>query len=280
MTAAVRLMEVSVSKIPMATLAVSALMVLAGTERAAAQTVDLTLFVGRAFPTYDERLTLRPPTPSLPGFDVTAVGTPVLEADGGPVFGGALAVVWGIFGIEGRLDATDVGLEFSGARYDVRGTQPPFEDLAASLTIADGRFDADTIALWSANARLRTPGPVGLVVSGGLSYLPGITLTGTVPVRLNVSSIPTLPEFDARLRLRAVPGQSDHKWGVNGGAGLRFGGRVAFIGEVRVFYFPSHELRFDVEDELEVFQELLDSLEPIRFDPVFVNAQVGVTFRF
>jgi hypothetical protein len=275
-----RLMEVSVSKIPMATLAVSALMVLVGTGRAAAQTVDVTFFFGRAFPTYDERLTLRPPTPSLPGFDVTPIGTPVLEADGGPVFGGALAVEWGIFGIEGRLDATNVGLEFSGARYDVRGTQPPFDNLAASLTISDGRFDADTIALLSANARIRTPGPVGLVVSGGLSYLPGITVTGTVPVSLDISSLPALPQFDARLRLRAVPGQSDHQWGVNGGAGLRFGGRVAFIGEVRVFYFPTHELRFDVENELEVFQELLDSLEPIRFDPVFVNAQVGVTFRF
>ena len=279
MTAAARLMEVCVSKIPIATLFVSALVVLMGTGRAAAQTVDFTFFLGRAFPTYDERLTLTPPTPSLPGFDVSVVGSPVLEADGGPVFGGALAVEWGVFGIEGRLDATDVGLEFSGARYNIRGTQPPFDNLAASLTIADGRFDADTIALLSANARLRTPGPVGLVVSGGLSYLPGITVTGSVPVSLDISSVPALPQFDARLRLRAVAGSDDH-WGVNGGAGLRFGGRVAVIGEVRVFYFPTHELRFDVENELEVFQELLDNLEPIRFEPVFVNAQVGVTFRF
>jgi hypothetical protein len=265
----------------MATLAMSALVFLAGSGRAAAQTVDLTFFFGRAFPTYDERLTLRPPAPSLPGVDVSVVGSPLIEADGGPVFGGALAVEWGIIGIEGRLDATNVGLEFTGARYDLRGTQPPFAGLSASLTIADGRFDADTIPLLSANVRLRTPGPVGLVASGGLSYLPGITITGTVPVRLDVPSLPTLPGFDARLRLSAVPGQSDHQWGVNGGAGLRFGGgRVAVIGEVRVFYFGPHELRFDAVNELELFEELLDGLEPIRFNPVFVNAQAGVTFRF
>jgi hypothetical protein len=39
----------------------------------------------------------------------------------------ALAFEWGVLGLEGRLDATDVGLEFTGARYDLRGTQPPFE---------------------------------------------------------------------------------------------------------------------------------------------------------
>ena len=269
-----------VPKISLATLAMSALVVLAGSGRAAAQTVDLTFFLGRAFPTYDERLTLRPPAPSLPGADVTVVGSPVLEADGGPVFGGALAVEWGVIGIEGRLDATDVGLQFTGARYDFRGTQPPFENLSASLTIADGRFDAETIGLVSANLRLRTPGPVGLVVSGGLSYLPGITVNGTVPVSLSVPGLPAVPGLDARLTLRAVPGQSDHQWGVNGGAGLRVGGRVAFTGEVRAFYFRSHELRFEAINDIDIFEDLLDGLEPIRFDPIFVNAQVGVTFRF
>ena len=268
------------SKFPLATLAMCAIVVLAGGNRAEAQTVDLTLFFGRAFPTYDERLTLRPPAPSVPGFDVSVVGSPVLEADGGPVFGGALAVEWGIVGLEGRLDATDVGLQFTGARYDLRGTQPPFDGLAASVTVADGRFDAETIGLLSANLRVRTPGPVALVASGGLSYLPGITVTGSVPMTLDVASLPSLPAFDARLTLRAVPGRSDHQWGVNGGAGLRFGGRVAFTGEVRVFYFRAHELRFEALNGVDVFDDLLEGVDPIRFDPVFVNAQVGVTFRF
>jgi hypothetical protein len=260
-------------------LALSVLFVLAGSGRAAAQHADLTLFFGRAFPTYDERLTLRPPAPTLPGVEVDPVRSPELRADGGPVFGGALAVEWGVFGIEGRVDATNVGLEFTGARYDLRGTQPPFDGQTASIIVSEGRFDADTIALLSANVRIRTPGPVGLVASGGLSYLPGITITGVVPISVEVPGFP-LPPVDAGLRIRAVTGESDDQWGVNGGLGLRFGDRVALIGEVRAFYFPVHELRFDVDGDLGLFDDVLDELDPIRFSPVFVNAQVGVTFRF
>jgi hypothetical protein len=127
--------------------------------------------------------------------------------------------------------ATDVGLEFTGARYNLRGTGPPFEGLTATVTISDGRFDADRIPLWSVNARIRTPGPIALVVSGRLSYLSSITVTGSIPLRVEVPGIPTAPGFDPKLTLRAVPGQSEHQWGVNGGAGLRIGGRVALMGE-------------------------------------------------
>ena len=261
--------------------AVCAVSVLLGsTQSAAAQGFDLTLFVGRAFPTYDERLTLRPPTPALPGIDVSVVGSPLIEADGGPVFGGALAFEFGILGIEGRVDATDVGLEFTGAQYNLRGTEPPFEGLDANVTVSDGRFDADRIPILSFNARVRTPGPVALVASGGLSYLPDITITGSIPLRVDGPGIPELPVSDLMLRLRAVPGESKHRWGVNGGAGLRVGGRVALMGEVRVFYFGEHELHFESESGGEALDELLDDLAPVRFEPIFVNAQVGVTFGF
>jgi hypothetical protein len=246
----------------------------------AAQGVDLTLFLGRAFPTYDERLTRRPPTPTVPGVDVTVDGSPLIKADGGPVFGGALAFEWGILGLEGRLDATDVGLNITGARYDLRGTQPPLEGRTAQITVSDARLDADRIGLLSANARIRTPGPVALFVSGGLSYLPGITVKGTIPVRVEAPGLPVPPDFDPKLTLRAVSGQSEHQWGVNGGAGLRIGGRVALMGEVRVFYFPEHELRFEAQNDFEILDELLAGLAPVRFDPIFVNAQAGVTFKF
>jgi hypothetical protein len=254
-------------------------LLLGSSGRADAQGWDLTFFVGKAFPTYDERLTLRPSTPTVPGVDVDVVGSPLIKADGGPVFGGALAFEFGVLGIEGRLDATEVGLEFTGARYNLRGTEPPFEGLTASVTLADGRFDADRIPLLSVNARIRTPGPVALVASGGLSYLNDITVTGSVPLRVEIPGFPSTG-FGPRLTLRAVPGQSEHRWGVNGGAGLRIGGRVALIGEVRVFYFREYELRFAAEDGFQILDELLDGLAPVRFHPVFVNAQAGVTFKF
>jgi hypothetical protein len=260
--------------------ACAASVLLGSAARAEAQGFDLTFHVGRAFPIYDERLTLRPPSPTVPGVEVGVVGSPLIEADGGPVLGGALAFEFGVLGIEGRLDATDVGLAFTGARYNLRGTQPPLAGLTASITVSDGRFDADRIPLLSANVRIRTPGTVAFVASGGLSYLSDITVTGSTTLRLEAPGIPPLPGFDPRLTLVAVPGQSDHRWGVNGGAGLRIGGRVALIGEVRVFYFREYELRVQAENGLDILNELLAGLAPVRFDPVFVNAQAGVTFRF
>jgi hypothetical protein len=97
---------------------------------------------------------------------------------------------------------------------------------------------------------------------------------------VEVPGVPSPPGFTPTLTLRAVPGQSDHRWGVNGGAGLRIGRRVALVGEVRVFYFREYELRFSADDGPEILDELIDGLEPIGFEPVFVNAQVGVTVRF
>jgi hypothetical protein len=261
-------------------IACAGVMLLSTGGRLAAQGVDLTFFLGGAYPTYDERLTLRPPTPTVPGVDVSVVGQPLIEADGGLVFGGALAFEWGILGIEGRLDAIELGFDVTGARYDLRGTQPPFTGLSASITVLDGRFDADIITPLSANVRVRTPGPVALIASGGLSFLPDITVNGTLPLRVEVPGLPVLPTLDPTLTLRVVPGQSEHRWGVNGGAGLRLGGRVALMGEVRVFYFREYELRFGAEDELGFLDELLADLASVRFEPIFVNAQAGITFRF
>ena len=187
--------------------ACAVIVLLASRGRADAQGWDLTFFVGRAFPTYDERLTLRPSTPSVPGVDISVVGSPLLKADGGPVFGGALAFEFGILGIEGRLDATEVGLEFTGARYNLRGTEPPFEGLTASVTLADGRFDADRIPLLSVNARIRTPGPVALVASGGLSYLNDVTVTGFCSDSRRDPGYPfdpVRPKADARRSARPV----------------------------------------------------------------------------
>ena len=254
---------------------------LATVSPAVAQGVDVTVFVGGAYPVYDERLTLRPSRPSFPGVDVTVSGSPELRADGGLVFGGAVAFELGMLGIEGRLDATDVGFDLRGARYDLRATQPPFTGLTGSLTLGDGRLDADRLYLLSGNLRLRTPGPVGLVVSGGVSLLPDITITGSAPLSLEIGGVSPIPGVEPRLRLRAEPGESEHRIGVNGGAGLRFGGsRVAVIVEVRAFYFREYALRFEADEAPEFVRAFLESVDPVRFEPVVVNAQAGLVFKF
>jgi hypothetical protein len=256
------------------------LAVLPGTiEPAAAQSIDLTVFGGLAYPLYDERLTLRAPSPSLPGVDVTVSNDPVLRGDGGPVVGGALAVEFGILGIEGRVDSVDAGLEFTGARYDLRGTAFPFQGLTASIIASPGRFDAERISLLSLNARIRTPGPIGLIASGGVSYLPDIEVSGSVPLTVDAPDLPALG-INAGLTLRGTPGQSEHRFGLNGGAGLRIGRRVALLAEIRGFYFRDYELRFGTASGPDLLDDLLAEAEPVRFSPVFVNAQVGLSFRF
>ena len=243
--------------------------------------VDVTVFVGRAYPVYDERLTIRPSTPSLPGVDISTSGDPLIRADGGLVLGAAIAFEVGIIGLEGRIDATDIGFDLEGARYDLRATQPPFAGLSGSVTIGNGRFDADRLRLLSANVRLRSPGPIGLVVSGGLSLLPDVSITGAAPVSVQVTGLPSLPVFQPQLRLLVAPGQSEHRVGVNGGAGLRLGaGRLGVIAEVRGFYFREYDLRIDPEGAPEFVRTLLNSSDPIRFRPIIVNAQAGLVFRF
>jgi hypothetical protein len=243
-----------------------------------AQAVDLTLFAGRAFPVEEDRLLLQPGSPSIPGVDVDVLGAPELRTDGGSVFGGALALEFGIIAIEGRLDATAVGFDFTGAHYELTGVAPPVDGLTASLIADPGRFDADRISLLSINARLRTPGPVGIVVSGGLSYLPDITIAGSIPLTATTSGLSS-PVIDADLVLRASPEEGD-RWGVNGGVGLRIGGRVALVAEARVFYFKDYELSFGVENEPVILDDLLEAIPPVSFRPIFVNAQAGLVFRF
>ena len=243
--------------------------------------LDLTLFLGRAYPLHDERLTLRPPAPSLPGVDINVTGAPVVRAEGGLVLGGALAFERGVLGVEARVDGTGVGFEFSGARYELRATQFPFTGLSGSVTLGNGRFDASRLYLLSGNVRLRTPGPISLVASGGLSLLPDVAITGSVPAVLDVPGLSLVQGAASGLHLRVTPGESEHRIGVNGGAGLRLGGsRVALLVEVRGFYFREYNLSFGVEGAPEILAGLLESSAAVRFRPVIVNGQAGLVFRF
>lgn len=150
-----------------------------------------------------------------------------------------------------------------------------------SVAIGSGRFDVGRLNLLSFNLRVRTPGRVGVVASGGLSYLPDIDVAGSVPLEIRLNDVVLSPPVDPRLRLTASPGESGHRWGVNAGAGLRVGaGRIGLVAEARVFYFRDYQLQFGLRDGLPYLHELIASLESVRFEPVFVNAQAGITVRF
>ena len=245
-----------------------------------AQGGDVTIFVGSAYPLDRERFTLRPSTPSIPGADVTVTGDPALRAGGGLVAGGAAAFEVGPLGIEGRLDTMTLNFDLTGARYDLRGNAPPFQGLTAAITIGDGELESNRIKILSINARLRTPGLVSLVASGGFSYLPDVDFEGTVPVSAQAFGIPVTSDR-LPLRLAVSRGGSSHRSGINGGAGLRIGGaRAAVIGEVRAFYFKDYELTFAADNAPGLVADLLDQIPAITFDPIIVNAQVGLVLKF
>jgi hypothetical protein len=247
---------------------------------ARAQGGDLTLFIGTAYPLDRERFTLRPSTPSIPGADVTVVGDPALRAGGGLVVGGAAAFEVGVLGIEGRLDTMTLAFDLTGARYDLRGNAPPFQGVTAAVTIGDGELDSNRIKVLSINARVRTPGLVSLVVSGGFSLLPDVEFEGTVPVAVQAFGIPVSSDR-LPLRLAVSSGESDRRYGINGGAGLRIGGRhVAVIGEVRAFYFKDYELTFAADNAPGLVSDLLRQIPAVTFDPIIVNAQAGLVLRF
>lgn len=247
--------------------------------RVDAQDVDIAVFAGRAFPTYEERLAIGASSP-FPGVDVTVESAPLVRAEGGALFGAAAAVQFRRFGVEARVEAADVGLDFSGARFDLRGTAFPFQGLTASIIAAPGRFDAERIPLLSLNGRYKTSGDVAFVASGGLSFLPDFEVSGSIPLSVEAPEFLAIPDVNAALTLRAVPNQATHRFGINAGAGVRAGRRIAFVADVRAFYFREFTLQFARASGPELLDDLLSGATPVRFTPVFFNAQVGVAFRF
>ena len=241
---------------------------------------DLSVFGGASFPTYEQRFVVRVPTvPPLPGLVVQPSGDLTIDATGGSVFGAAICGEVGVLGIEGRFDSSGIELRTSGFAYALSVNAPLVPPISGTLSVAPGPLQTDRLTLLSLNLRLRTPGPVSLVASGGFSYLPDFAVTGSTPVQLTVGGIPAL-DTTGTFRLRVAPTESSHRFGVNAGAGLRFkiAPRVSLFGEGRVFYFKEYELAIDVDDP--ALQALAGAIEEPRFRPVVVNAVGGLVFSF
>jgi hypothetical protein len=257
-----------------------ALALLAVPGTAGADGWDLSVFGGLAYPTYEQRFTVRAPTVSpLPGLVIRPNGDLTIDGKGGTVFGVAVCGEIGIFGLEARFDSTAIDIRTSGLTYDLSYNAPPLPPLGGSVSIDAGPLETDRLSLLSVNLRVRTPGAVALVASGGFSYLPDFTVTGTTPVRLTIEGLPALGATTA-LGLRVSPAESSHRFGVNGGAGLRFtiAPGVSLFGEGRVFYFKEYELTLDVEDPR--LAEFVGTVDPPQFRPIVVNAVGGVVFSF
>ena len=255
-------------------------------------------YLGTSFPFYSQSFTYSPGPVSfpIPQVTITQQGVFQMEGSGGLVVsGGVTYYLGGVIGIEGRLDTVKVNIDTTGARYDVKlnlpGVPLPF---SASLDLGPGTVELATLKPWSLNLKLRTPGPVRLFVSGGVSRLPALDFTVNQNIGLGATALNVITSkldvSTVRLKGALVPQEGESRWGVNAGGGLqlKLGPNVALVAEGRYFYFgertydwtavPTDRFLSGLE------QTLLDAtrqrLPAIKFKPQFFQATGGVAISF
>jgi hypothetical protein len=227
---------------------------------------------------------------------VRQTGVFELEAKGGLSFGAALAWEFaGPLALEGRIDTTDVDVRTTGASYRVEVDLPaPLSDVATDLDLGTGVVDLERVRPVSLNLRLRSRGRVGMVASGGISYLPALRFSATQTVGLGATSLDAILQrlnvATLTLRAEALPDEADEgRWGGNLGIGARIGiaPRVALSLEARGFLFQKQTLTWRRADsrtlsalEETLLAEVERRLGPLEFNPTFFQATAGLTVTF
>ena len=273
-------------------LAVSSLAGLAG----AADRLEIAGHGGFTFPFYSQTFRYDPGAVSvpIPGVSVEQNGQFELRASGGPAFAGAITLyATSGLGFEFRVDHADITLDTQGGSYTVRvGLPAPLDPVVANLSLTQGTADLAAVTPLSFNLKLRTGGRVRLTASLGPSRLGGLEMTLTQSVGLGVIG------FDfaqgnaqiATIGLKASAlGETGSSWGANLGLGLQIpiGEHGAFLIEGRGFYFPKRTVEWaPVVDrpltpiEQTLLQRLQERLDPVGFEPWWVQATIGFAVRF
>lgn len=247
--------------------------------------VEISAWAGPSLPFYSQSFRYQPPpVPPLPGFGVDQVGEFKFDASGGLSFGAGFAWQFaGTLGAELRVDSGAIDVTQEGARFRVNVRPPaPLPPVALDIE-TEGSIALGRLLPISLNLRYRGDGRVGLVASGGLSYLPGLDFAVSQELGLGaiggISGIqlPTLP--------LEAGGTIEGFWGVNAGLGVRFrlSETVSANVEGRGFFFGEREIewkidRFPIRPELGEILRL--QLDPIRFTPGFFQATAGLSVRF
>ena len=274
------------------TLAVSSLAAIAG----GADRLEIAGHGGFTFPFYSQTFRYDPGAISvpIPGVSVEQNGQFELRASGGPAFAGAITLyATSGLGFEFRVDHADITLDTQGGSYSVRvGLPAPLDPVVANLSLTQGTADLQAVTPLSFNLKLRTGGRVRLTASLGPSRLGGLEMTLTQSVGLGVIG------FDfaqgnaqiATIGLKASAlGETGSSWGANLGLGLQIpiGEHGAFVIEGRGFYFPKRTVEWaPVVDrpltpiEQALLQRLQERLDPVGFEPWWVQATIGFAVRF
>lgn len=271
---------------------------LSGSDAAAGEW-EATLLAGKAFPFYDQTFEYDPGplAPPLAGTTIEQRGTFRLHARGALTAGGVVAYHFSsVFGVEARLDTADVAVDTVGALYRVRADlPPPLPDLVTDVDLGSGSVDLERLRPISIGVRLRTRGRWRITGSAGLSYLPAFRFRVAQAVGLG------LPSFDGRrldvdvarvsLGAEARPDQEgEGRLGVQAGASVSYplGRRVRATADVRYFAFQPQTIRWErahTDSPLprlqeEIARQVESRLEPVRFNPTFFHAGVGLALRF
>jgi hypothetical protein len=257
--------------------------------------VEIALHVGRAMPTFEQTLSYDASgdIPSVPGVTVQAQGPLVLNARGDISFSGGLTWFFaGPLGVEARLDGLTAHLDAADTLYSARFEQPPLPVVSAQLVLGGEDLELDEVRPVSLNLRLASSGRVRVSVSGGVSHLGALQVSGTLSGSLTASVGGTsLPFPGASISLKAVaPPEEEEKgqYGANAGLALQIGlsDSLALSVEARGFVFKERTLTWSaggppanaLEEALQ--RELLARLEPIRFTPTFFSVNAGLSLRF
>lgn len=257
--------------------------------------VELTGFAGYTFPFYSQTFAYDPGPINIPipGVSIEQGGEFSLKASGGLAYGGALAVYASdTFGFELRVDRAEFNVETESSTFDVDVTLPAgLPPVSTSLTLDEGSGEVSAPLPLSLNLKLRGPGATHVFASGGLSRLGGLDFTLRQPIAIGVT---TVNLESSNLEVTTVEIQAQAKdtassWGGNLGLGFQvgLGERGGLVVEARGFYFPKRTVEWESLEvaglpplQQQLLNRTLDILPPLEFEPWWVQATIGISFRF
>ncbi len=262
--------------------------------------VEIGGFAGYTFPFYSHTFTYDPgpvQLEDLPGVSIEQNGSFQLKASGGAVFGGWV----GFFpldsvGFEARVDSGALNVETDSPSYHVHVTlPPPLAPVDTNLSLKTSQASLRAADPLSLNLKLRTGGDTRVYLSGGISYLPNMSFSLEQTVALGVSEVNLetneLKIATITLRAKRKPGDPKSSWGGNAGLGVRIplGERGGLVLEGRGFFFPKQTYQWEGvvntdnplgEVEQKLLDRVLERVDPVDFKPWWVQATIGVCYRF
>ena len=253
---------------------------------ASAGDFELAVQVGRALPFYSQSFAFDPGDLLPPDYPVQTSGGFDLELGGGLTVSGALT--WRFsesLGLEARVDTAKVDLQVTGGQIsaDLGDLIPGLPSIPISGDIS-GEAPIGRLVPVSLNLQFVAGESVQFVASGGLSYIPAVTVEATVDIGLVIGDIPGLPPITLPDLGVSAAATLDGGFGGNLGAGLRVpvGSQVTLLFEARAFGFPKRELQWGSgsDGSSPIEDALAAALDPIEFEYGFFQATGGLVFTF